>query len=103
MNDILPELMRMAVWLKVEEIKARGGPTPEDMKRAQKTADMLGERGDVLLCGGGKKGECADLFNRTAHAYAVLAFVPGGVSVFGHCFEANLIDPVAVSSEGKPD
>jgi hypothetical protein len=90
MSDLLPEMMRMAVWLKVEEMKARGGPTPEDFKKAQESSDMLGERGDVLLCGGGKKGECADLFNRTAHAYSVLAFVPGGVNVFGTWFEAKL-------------
>ena len=44
---------------------------------------------DILLCGGGKPGECADLFNRTAHAIAVLAFVPGGVTIFGATFEAN--------------
>ena len=89
MNETLPELMKMAVFFKVEEMKARGGPTPDDFKKAQETSGMLGERGDVLLCGGGKKGECADLFNRTAHAYAVLAFVPGGVNAFGTQFEAR--------------
>ena len=86
---MLPEMMRMAVWLHIEQLKERGGPSQDDMKKAQETSDMLGERGDVLLCGGGKPGERAALFNRTAHAYAVLAFVPGGVSVFGAQFEAK--------------
>lgn len=90
MNDkLLPEMMRMAVWLQIELLKQRGGPTDQDMKKAQETSDMLGEHGDVLLCGGGKKGQCADLFNRTAHAIAVLSFVPGGVEIFGAHFETR--------------
>ena len=59
------------------------------MQKAQETSQILGERGDILLFGGGKKGECAEIFNRTAHAIAVLAFVPGGVEIFGSRFEAN--------------
>jgi hypothetical protein len=59
------------------------------MKKAQETSDILGEHGDILLHGGGKKGEQADQFNRTAHAFAVLAFCPGGVEVFGARFEAK--------------
>ena len=89
MNDNLSAMMQMAVFFRVEELKQRGGPTDEDMRKAQETSDILGERGDILLFGGGKKGECAEIFNRTAHAIAVLAFVPGGVEVFGTRFEAN--------------
>ena len=85
--DNLMLMMQMAVPLYIERLKEKGGPTPEDMKKAQETSDMLGERGDVLLCGGGKKGECAELFNRTAAAIAVLAFVPGGVTIFGGHWE----------------
>jgi len=55
----------------------------------RETSGMLGEHGDILIHGGGKKGQCADLFNRTAHAIAVLAFAPGGVEVFGAKFEAK--------------
>ena len=89
MNEHLSEMMKMAVFFRVEELKAGGGPTAADMKQAQETSDILGERGDILLHGGGKKGECAEIFNRTAHAVAVLAFVPGGVEIFGTRFEAN--------------
>ena len=89
MNDHLSEMMRLAVLLNIAEIKERGGPTAEDMAKAEETSDLLGEHGDVLLHGGGKKGECANLFNRTAHAIAVLAFVPGGVELFGARFEAD--------------
>ena len=89
MNEHLSEMMKMAVFFRVEELKVRGGPPAEDMKKARETSDMLGEHGDILLHGGGKPGQCADLFNRTAHAIAVLAFVPGGVELFGTRFEAK--------------
>lgn len=88
-QELLNEMMRAAVMLQIEVLKDRGGPTADDMKKAQETSDILGERGDILLHGGGKPGECADQFNRTAHAVAVLAFVPGGVSLFGAHFEAK--------------
>ena len=89
MNTILETMIVPAAYLRIAEIEKQGGPTPEDMVKAQETADLLGEHGDVLLHGGGRKGQCADLFNRTAHAIAVLAFVPGGVEVFGTKFEAG--------------
>ena len=89
MNGLLETMIAPAVFLRIVEMEKLGGPTPEDMKKVQETADMLGERGHVLLHGGGRKGECADLFNRTAHAIAVLAFAPGGVELFGTRFEAS--------------
>lgn len=45
--------------------------------------DLIGGRGDVLF-GGGKEGEAADMFNQAAEAVALMSFLPGGVSVFGH-------------------
>lgn len=88
MNGLLPGMMGLAVHLRIKAMEERGGPKTEDMAKAQETSDMLGEHGDVLLHGGGKPGQCADLFNRTAHAIAVLAFTPGGVELFGTKFEA---------------
>jgi hypothetical protein len=85
----LAEMMQMAVPLHIIRLKEKGGPDAEDMKKAQETSNILGEHGDILLFGGGKKGEVADQFNRTAHAIAVLAFCPGGVEVFGSHFEAT--------------
>jgi hypothetical protein len=91
-NDLLAMMIPMAVFFRIKTLEEQGGPSAEDTRKAMETADMLGERGDVLLHGGGKSGksgECADLFNRTAHAIAVLAFAPGGVEVFGARFEAT--------------
>ena len=89
MSDLLSTMMQAAVLLKIEQLKDKGGPADADMKKAQETSDMLGERGDILICGGGTKGDRAELFNRTAHAIAMLAFVPGGVDIFGAHFEAT--------------
>jgi len=88
-NGLLEVMICPAVLLQIMQLESRGGPSEEDRIKAQQSSDMLREHGDILLYGGGKKGECADLFNRTAHAIAVLAFVPGGVELFGHRFESK--------------
>jgi len=90
MSSLIEIMMPMAVFLEVKAMEKSGGPTEKDMKDIQDTADILSEHGNILLHGGGKMGECADLFNRTAHAIAVLAFVPGGVEIFGAKFEARV-------------
>ena len=89
MNGLLETMIAPAGFLRIEIIRERGGPSAEDLAKVQETSDMLGEHGDILLHGGGKPGQCADLFNRTAHAIAVLAFVPGGVELFGARFDAK--------------
>lgn len=88
-DHLLAMAMGAAVPLHIMRLQAKGGPDATDMRKAQETSDMLGERGDVLLHGEGRQGETADLFNRTAHAVAVLAFVPRGVTIFGQHFEAE--------------
>ena len=92
MNDLLSEMMRLAVPLHIMRLQEKGGPDSGDMKKAQATSDILGEHGDILLHGGGKKGEVSDQFNRTAHAVAILSFCPGGVNLFGGHFEAKPSD-----------
>ena len=78
-----------AVPLHILELQERGGPTDYDMEQMNGVAQLLGERGDILLFGGKKKGECAEIFNKTAFGIAVLAFAPGGVTLFGQHFEAT--------------
>ena len=93
MNELLQMMIAPAVILKIMEMEGRGGPSEEDRIKARQSSDLLGEHGDILLYGGGRKGECAELFNRTAHAIAVLAFCPGGVELFGQRFEAGRSKP----------
>jgi hypothetical protein len=88
-NELLKGMLGISVPLHIHSLEEKGGPTDEDMKKAKEFSSVLGERGDILLFGGGKKGECAEMFNRTAQAIAVLAFVPGGISIFGSHFEAK--------------
>lgn len=96
MRDLLSMTMQLAVPLNILRFKENGGPTQEDIINAQVTSDLLGEHGDLLLYGGKprklKNGEllsCADLFNKTAKAIAVISFCPGGVTIFGSTFEAK--------------
>lgn len=88
-NEALPIAMATAVPLYIMQLQDKGGPDTKDMERARVISDKLGERGDVLLHGSEKKGECAEMFNETARAIAVLAFVSGGVNIFGQHFEAK--------------
>ena len=71
--------LQIAVPMVVQRLQARGGPTGEDWSRAFALVPGLAARGDVLLHGGGQPGEAAELFNRLAHALAVLSFLPGGL------------------------
>ena len=102
---ILGPMISAAVYFTIEQIRDRGGPNAEDMKKAKATSEILAERGDILLFGGGKKGECADQFNRTAHAIAVLSFAPGGVTLFGIRFDAaeQLKNRQAVQATNKEE
>ena len=88
-NPLLQTSMQMAVPLHIMRLQEKGGPDKQDMERAQAISDKLGEREDILLFGGGRQGECAEMFNETARAIAVLAFCPGGITIFGSHFEAK--------------
>lgn len=78
-----------AVPLYIIEFQAQGGPSPDDYQRASAFGDTLGEHGDKLLFGGGEPGQSAQLFNGLAHSIATLAFLPGGVSIFGQHWDAE--------------
>lgn len=85
-NGPLADALGAAVPLRIHMLVERGGPAAWEWSEAKEFGDVLGEKGDVLQYG--KNGEAAQLFNQMAKAIAVLAFVPGGVSVFGVHYEA---------------
>ena len=89
MDNGLAIAMSAAVPLHIIQLQEWGGPSQEDLDSMVELAPLLGEKGDILLFGGGKKGECADLFNKTAHAIAVMAFCPGGIDIFGQHYEVE--------------
>ena len=93
-DSLLAISLSAAVPLRIMELQRQGGPTEMDWRNAADFGQILAEKGDVLQFGYGKRkpqaGEpsVADLFNRLAQALAVLAFIPGGVRVFGMHFAA---------------
>ena len=92
MNNLLSISMSCAVPLYIMQIKQKGGVSEEDFQKAKECSTLLASKGDVLQYGGGKKGEVADVFNKTAFAIAVLSFCPGGIKIFGQHYmsEENL-------------
>ena len=86
MDSHLSIALSAAVPLQIMEIKERCGVTDDEFASASKFAHTLGEKGDVLLFGSNKKGEAADLFNKTAKTIAILSYIPGGItSILYNC------------------
>lgn len=85
----LPGWLGMAVPLHLLDLKERSGPDEADLHAARAFSKTLGERGDVLLFGSKKQGEAAKLANDLAHAIAVLAYCPGGITIFGQHWESR--------------
>jgi len=56
----------------------------EYLKDTSDLAEIIATKGDILMYGGGKEGEVAEVFNALAKGIAVLSCVPGGVEVFGY-------------------
>jgi hypothetical protein len=85
---LLSAHLSFAVPFAIAEMRECGGPTESDREFVAAFGQILAEKGDVLLYGG-RKGEATELVNQLVRALAVLAYQPGGVSVFGLSFEAK--------------
>lgn len=88
MSDLLPGFVAAFVPLHIAEYKLKGGPSEDDFARCPEYARMLGEHGDALLYK--IPGQTAQMMNMLLDAIAVLAFLPGGVTVFGVHYEESL-------------
>ena len=97
-NTPLAIAMATAIPLWIMRFQEVGGPTDEQFKRATSEASyLLAEYGDILLYSSSKghkkkkstKPTTAEVFNRTAEAIAAMAFLPGGIDIFGMHFEAK--------------
>jgi len=75
------------VPLIIEEYKRKGGPSEEDFARAKTYAQEFGEKGEALLFK--IKGETGRMASLWLDGVAILSFVPGGVTIFGHHFETR--------------
>jgi len=76
--------LRMIAKCSNKKCRRKGGPAQSDFEEIQDNClEKLMERGDILLYGGGNKGECANIFNQVANAIAIMSFLPGGIKIFG--------------------
>lgn len=77
---LLQAALGASVPLRVAELSER--PLGELMARAPELAQVIAEKGDVILYRSKKRGGTAAAFNALAEAVAILSFAPGGVTVF---------------------
>lgn len=86
--DILEALkpaLSCAVPLWILRLKHRTWSYVE--QRAHECAQIVAEKGDVIMFRSKRQGETAAAFNALAEGLACLSFVPGGVKLFGLHFE----------------
>lgn len=75
------------VPLAIMELQARGGPNEEDYSRLHTYVNHFNEVGESLFYK--IKGQTATSMNYLVEAIAVLAFSPGGITVFDLSFNAS--------------
>ena len=83
----LTDSMQIAIPLWIGKLKKQ--PLDEILRRITEQSaslpELLSTKGEVMIFGDeNKKGDAAEMFNRTAEAVALMSFLPGGISVFGH-------------------
>jgi hypothetical protein len=84
---LLKATLEAAVPLWIAQLRTR--PWADIQARAATAAQVIAEKGDVILYKSKTKGESARAFNALAEGLAILAFAPGGVRAFGLHFEAK--------------
>ncbi len=90
---LLQMTLSVAVPMWIERLKSK--PWSHIVVRSQACAQVVAEKGDVIQFKSAKKGETANAVNHLAEGVACLAFVPGGVTIFGQHFEAKHAGPPA--------
>lgn len=88
----LPQFLACFVPLRVADLQRRGGPEDWEEDAALAFVIDVVEQGDVLLYGGAP-GEAGRLAARLVQTIAVLAFAPGGITIFGQHWEGTATRP----------
>ena len=91
-KDNLLTCLDAAVPMRIDELLRMPPRVRSTHMRAWATnaVDEIAAHGDILLYGGGKRGEVAAVFNHLARALAVGALVPGGVTFAGRSWCVGL-------------
>lgn len=84
--------LEVGVPFRMFDMQQHGGPSDRDWEETRAFAWVLGPSGDNLLYKSGKRGETARLMNEMIRAIAVLAFAPGGITIYGLHFDAGTPD-----------
>jgi len=84
-------LLRTALQVSVPLYMARLAQEPWSriLVRARECAQVVAEKGDIILFRSKKPGQTAVVFNHLAEGIACLAFAPGGVKIFELHFQAQ--------------
>lgn len=86
MTDLLAISLSAAVPIWIHDLQQRADLPEYSQQRCPEISQIIAEKGDRLLYR--KKGETAGVFNALAEGIALLAFAPGGVTIFGNHYEA---------------
>lgn len=81
---LLTSMVNVAVPLWIDALRSLSWPQRRVL--AHECAQIVAEKGDIILYKSKKKGETATAFNALAKGIALLAFAPGGVKCFGSHF-----------------
>lgn len=106
-NDINParvlllNTLSIAVPLWIEEFKKL--PWEEVSRLTMGCAQIVAEKGDILMFGSKTPGATAEAFNAMAKGIAVLSFVPGGITFFDTHWESPHPDLVSESQGSAPE
>ena len=96
-HSLLSSTLQLAVPLWIDQLRRQ--PWEYIQQRAEVCSQVVAEKGDIILFKSEKKGETAKAFNHLAEGLACLAFVPGGVKIFGGHWEACLDDEIPQRSK----
>lgn len=92
LSPVTASVLEGAVWLRVAELRTRGGPPGSEYARCREVlADRIASGSDVLFGRhpNQKQGQFAATFRDLVEALAVAAFCPGGVTLFGLHFDVT--------------
>jgi hypothetical protein len=87
-DSLLSSALAAAVPLWIAELKGESWDTIQQL--ARDSAQLVAEKGDLLMYRSKKRGESAAIFDALARGLACLAFCPAGVRFLGNHWQAKL-------------
>jgi hypothetical protein len=88
--------LELLVPIAIADLAAFGGPNAWHQEQAAAFSRVLGAEGDTLLYY--VKGKSGAMMGKFCEAVAVLAYAPGGVTLFGLHFEATANPGLSVAT-----